>query len=179
VCLAYLVLLSASDHTLHRLLYQREYPTLLDALRKAYPQDGTDPLEPFPGVRTFLNDLQEDSAPSAEEALDHLLEAAIDRFGYSARDVFTAVFDFLSATDRHQQAFRISFAELETAVSALAIGRVTPQLSHRILALSPVYPGLYMNVKWKVDFKSDWVAKCVLEALGEAEAPKFADKSPF
>jgi hypothetical protein len=138
--------LSTSDHMLRRLLYQREYPTLLDALRKPYLQDETDPLEPFPGVRAFLNDLQEDSAPSAEEALDYLLEAAIDRFGYSARDMFTAVFDFLSTTDRHQQASRISFAELEDAVSALAIGWVTPQLSHRILALSPVYPGSYMNI---------------------------------
>jgi len=166
------MLLSTSDHTLRRLLYQCEYPKLLDALRKTYPQDETnpletDPLEPFPGVRAFLNDLQEDIAPSAEEALDYLLEAAIDRFGYSPRDVFTAVFDFPSTT--HQQTFRISFAELEVAVSALAIGRVTPQLSHEILALSPVYPGLYLNVEWKVEFKSDWVAKCVLEALGEAE----------
>jgi len=86
-----------------------------------------------------------------------------NHFRYSPRDVFTAVFDFLSTTDRHQQAFRISFAELEKAVSALAIGRETPQLFHRILTLSPVYPGLYLNNRWKMEFKSDWVAKCVLE----------------
>jgi hypothetical protein len=94
-----------SDHMLRSLLYQHEYLTLLDALRKTYPQDETDPLEPFPAVHTFLNDLQEDSAPSAEEALDYLLEAAIDHFGHSTRDMFTAVFNFLSTTDRHQQAF--------------------------------------------------------------------------
>jgi hypothetical protein len=77
-------------------LYQSKYPTLLDALRKTYPQDETDSLEPFPGVRAFLNDLQleEDSAPSAEEALDYLLEAAIDHFGHSARDVFTGRLPF-------------------------------------------------------------------------------------
>ena len=146
----------------------------MDALRKAYSQDETDPLEPFPGVRTFLNDLQEDSAPSlsAEEALDYLLEAAIDRFGYSARDVFTAVFDLLSTTDRHQQAFKISFAELE---DALAVGRVT-QLSHQILTLSPVYPAPYMNVKWKVEFKSQ---STYWRYLGKPKTPKFADKPPF
>ena len=132
------VLWARSDHILRRLPYQHQYASFLDALRKA-PQDESDPLEPFPGARAFLDELQEDSVPSAEEALDYLLEAAIDRFGYSARDVFSAVFDFQSTTEHHQQAFNVKFAQLKAAVSDLAVGRPTNQLSYRILVL----PGLF------------------------------------
>jgi len=59
---------------------------------------------------------------------------AVPRCSYVSRSLRTLT------SFRHQQAFRISCVELEAAVSAFAIGRVTPQLSHRILALSPVGP---------------------------------------
>jgi len=110
-------------------------------------------------VHALLNEVQMDVTLSPGEALDHLLDAAVDRFGYSGRDVFRAVFNYPSTTDRHQAAFNIKFVDLEDAVSVLATNEVTARISHRILALSPVCSGPYTNDKWKVNFKSHWVAK--------------------
>jgi hypothetical protein len=92
--------LSTSERTLPRLQHQDKYHPLLTALRKVYGSSSpnpSDPLNAFSGARALLEEhySEEDSVqPSPEDALDYLLDAAIDRFGYSARDVFGAVFDY-------------------------------------------------------------------------------------
>ena len=60
-------------------------------IRKDYSGSQNE-MDPFPGARALLNEVQMDITLSPEEALDHLLGAPIDRFGYSGRDVFRAVF---------------------------------------------------------------------------------------
>jgi hypothetical protein len=55
--------------------------------------------------------------PSPEDAIDYLLEAAIDRFG---RDVFFGVFNYSAMISRHGNAIDIEYAELQAAVSALS-----------------------------------------------------------
>ena len=91
--------LSTSERTLPRLQHQLEYHSLLAALYEVYgssspnPSD-SDPLDVCLGVRALLEEHynEEDSVqPSPEDAIDYLLDVAIDRSGYSARDVFGAV----------------------------------------------------------------------------------------
>lgn len=95
-----------SKRTLSRLKYQVEYRSLFDALCKVYSSpnsisNSSDLLDPYPGARVLLEQQysEEDSVPLLpEDALDYLLDAAIDRFGYSARDMFCAIFDYKEMT---------------------------------------------------------------------------------
>ena len=95
--------------------------------------------------------------PSPEDALSYLLEVAVDRFGHSARDVFSGVFDFDAATLCHESAFDIQYADLQAAVITLPNNNESTDssISHHILALSPVYRGPLMGVNCTVNFKSD------------------------
>lgn len=180
--------LSTSEHTLFSLPYQHQYNSLLDALRKASSQYETDPLEPFQGARALLDEFQEDAADKAadkeaagmdadmdadsfspEDALDYILGAAIERFGYSAGDVFKAVFNYLNTTTTHQAAFRLKYADLDDAIHALLSMRNPSNVCHQILAISPVYSGSYINDGWTVNFKSDWVARGVIHHFSVAE----------
>ena len=148
----------------------------MDALYKVYRSSSpnlSDPLDAYPGARALLEEHYGEEGtppPSPEDALDCLLDAAIDRFGYSARDVFSAVFDYPEMTGRHENAFDLKYADLEDAVSALAQNRsVGHSISHRLLALRPDDQGPLVRVRWNVDFKSDWVARNVIRYLDEAE----------
>jgi len=76
----------------------------------------------------------------------------------------------MAMTRFHESAFDINFAELQTAVSDLSkIQTTSNSISLRILALSPINDDALVSVLWKVDFKSDWVARSVIRELGEAE----------
>ena len=95
---------------------------------------------------------------------------AIDRFGYSARDLFGAIFHYTEMTRRHESAFDLEFADLEKAVSALAKNRSDGHsISYRLLALCPVDQGPLVLIRWSVDFKSDWITKNVIRYLDEGE----------
>ena len=165
--------LSTSERTLPRLQLQDEYDSLSVALSEVYRSSPPDPsdLDVYPGARALLEEhySEEDSVqPSPEDALNYLLDAAIDRFGYAARDVFGAVFDYTSMTEYHEMAFNINYEGLYDAASALS-KPVSDFVSNRILVLSPVYAGPFLNVRWKVNFKSGWIGKSVMGKLGEAE----------
>jgi hypothetical protein len=126
----------------------------------------------FPGACDVLQEYQEDGEkllPPAQ-ALMLLLENAIDHFGHSARDVYEALFNYKTSLNLHKDAFQITFEKLREAVAALAHGE-TPSysISHEILSVSPVFSEPFDDVRWKVDFKSDWIAKCVVEQLGAVE----------
>ena len=174
VRLANFVFLSTSERTLPRFSYQKRYQSLLNALREGYAspaRNEKDPLDKFPGARAVLQEREEDGVlPSPEDALGYLLEAAIDRFGYSARDVFSAVFNYNSSTLRHQEAFRIKYTDFQAAVCALPNNQITDHsISHRILALWPVFRAPFERVRWEVKFKSKWVSKNIFQQLGAAE----------
>ena len=161
-----------SEHTLLSLQYQDDYPYLLNALYKVYGSsspDPSDPLDNYPGARELLEErYSEEGAvlPSPEDAIDYLLDAAIHRFGYSARDVFSAVFNYPDMTGLHEDAFDLNYTDVRAAVPALSKNHT---VSHRILALTPVDQGPLVRVYWDVDFKSDWVARNVVRKLSEAE----------
>ena len=165
--------MSTSECTLPRLQLQRSYRPLLDALRKVYGSPSSpnlsDPLSLYPGARSLLEERYSEegiAAPSPEDALDYLLDAAIDRFGYSARDVFSGVFNYLDTTKRHKDAFDLNYQDLRNAVSALSNNRhASHSISHRILALSPVDEGPLMRISWNVDIKSDWVSRNIFQRL--------------
>ena len=150
----------------------------MDALDKVYTSNG--PLGfgeeyLYSGVRALLEERysEEDTVPpSPEDAIDYLLDAAIDRFGYSARDVFYGVFDYSGMTRRHEDAFSgyLKYTELQAAASALAHNQSTNySISDWVLALCPVEQDPLQRVRWNVDFKSDWIARNVIQKLGEAE----------
>jgi hypothetical protein len=134
-------------------------------------QPQCDPLGAFTGVRALL-DLKPEGTKlsSPEDCLNYLLDAAILRFGYAARDVFSAVFMPDATTLIHKQAFDITYECLKTAVLSLAInGTADSKISQRIIALTPVYSGPFAEARWRVHFKSDWVARCILKKLAATE----------
>ena len=176
VCLTVHTFLSASERTLFRLQYQRQYHSLLDALHKVYRRSSpnlSDPLQGFPGARALLEERyggEDIEQPSPEDALDYLLDAAIYRFGYSARDTFDAVFNYSEMTLHYENAFDITFTESLAALSAISQSRTTGHcVSHRILAMSPVDQGPHVSVRWDMEFRSRWVTTRVTQALSEAE----------
>ncbi|CAA7259059.1 unnamed protein product [Cyclocybe aegerita] len=162
------------DELAQGLRHQEQYGSLLVALQKVYggpSQYQRDPLRPFPGIRTLLEEFKEEGVSSSpEDALDYILEAAIDRFGYSARDVFRAVFDYDGTTEDHKTAFSTEYTVLQKAVDALSHNKsAIPDISNRILVLIPVRRGPLMRPGWIVDFKSDWVARSMIAQLDAAE----------
>jgi hypothetical protein len=163
-----------SQNTLSRLRYQERYQSLSDALQQMYQsssQPQCDPLGSFTGVRALL-DLKPEGTKlsSPEDCLNYLLDTAILRFGYAARDVFSAVFIPDATTLIHKQAFDITYECLKTAVSSLAInGTADSKISQRIIALTPVYSGPFAEARWRVHFKSDWVARCIVKKLAATE----------
>lgn len=165
-----------SKCTLPRLQYQDQYQDLLDALREAYTSSSpnlSDPLNAYPGARALLDEYysEEDAMqPSPEDALEYLLDVAIDRFGCSARDVYGAVFQYPDMIRQHEDAFNITYDGLRHAVSALSRNQgVDNNVSQQILTLRPVDQGFLMGITWDVDFKSDWVARSVLQRLWVGE----------
>ena len=168
--------------------HQLQYHSLLGALQEVFDRpslnlSNSDPLDVCLGVRELLEEHydEDDSVqPSPEDAIDYLLDVAIDRFGYSARDVFGAVFDYPEMTQSHKMAFNIRYADLSAAVFALSKQEGSSNLiSNRILALSPVDQGPLLRVRWEVDFKSSWVAKGVLRKLNEAEIQEIRQQIRF
>lgn len=167
-----------SKYTLFRLKFQREYQDLLVALRKVYGQGSASnsysPLEAYVGAPDLLREhygKEGTAPPSPEDALNYLLDASIERFGYAARDVFGGVFSYSLMTAYHDSAFVIlNSTDLRDAVFALAKNDgASHSISHKILALRPVNQGPLEPIRWNVDFKSDWVARNVLKYLDEAE----------
>ena len=161
--------LSMSERTLSRLEHHSDYPSLLDVLRQVYGSSSANPsdLVNESHAITFLEErrTEEDIVLSLpEDALDYLLDAAIDRFRYSARDVLNAVFNYREETQRHQESFfTFNQKQLQDAVFA------NDNICHRILTINPVEQGPLASVHWKVDFKSTWVAKNVMKSLDKSE----------
>jgi hypothetical protein len=150
--------------------YQNQYDSFLDALRKDPSQYETDPLRLFPGARGLLDEFQGDADPvPPEDALDYLLGVAIDRFGYSARDVFDAIFDFSKITTFHQAAFTLNYAHLDDIIFDLFLMQNSSTSRHEMLAISPVCHDPYTDDRWTVSFKSDWVARGIIQHIDGAE----------
>ncbi|KAF8905188.1 hypothetical protein CPB84DRAFT_1844998 [Gymnopilus junonius] len=89
-------------------LVQRNGTTSVEALCKVYPSTSEyriHPLVRYLGARELLKDLKKKKvAPSAKEAIDYLLEEAINHVGFAAHDVFSAVFNFQTTTIDHKAA---------------------------------------------------------------------------
>jgi len=116
----------------------------------SHPQ--RDPLGAFTGVRALLDLEQEGTKLSLpEDCLNYLFDTAIMRFGYAAGDVFNAVFMPDATTLIHEQAFNITYEGLKTAVTSLAInGTADSKISHRIIALTPIYSSPFAEARWRV-----------------------------
>jgi hypothetical protein len=105
--------LSTSEHTIHSLSFHHRYNSFF-ALRKVC-EDFQYQADLFSGARALLDEFQQRVLPEAlgdlqqdiislsiEEAVVCLLGAAIECFGYFARDVFNATFHYDLVTDRHR-----------------------------------------------------------------------------
>ena len=143
----------------------------MKALCKAYPpsKDQIDILDDeFPDIHALLKDGAASDVSSPDDALGYLLQTAIERFGYSARDVFRSVFKRDEITGEHQSACKIHYECLLTAILALTgheISDTAVQVSNWLVCLSPEHKRPLSNAKWSVNFKSKWVAKSVLQQL--------------
>ena len=167
--------LSMSERTLSRLKYHKFYPSLMDALCQvssnpnvlvdSYAEDAINFLK----ERRIEEGLDIVSSPN--DALDYLLDAVIDRFGYSARDVSGAVFNYGWHTLYHEEAFHaFTQKQFQKAVFALiSKNRCNDIISDRILTINPIQRGPLESVRWQLDFKSTWVAKNVIQNLGKSE----------
>ena len=166
------------NNTLSRLQYQNEYHSLFDALCKVYLCNGSLGFEgsfPYPDALMLLEERhsEEDTALlSPGDALEYLLDAAIDRFGYSSRDVFHAVFKYSQMTWRHKGTFffffffDLNYADLQLGVSALAHNASAKHsISDWIFTLHPVDPKPLAPLHLDVDFKLDWVTRNVIQKL--------------
>ncbi|KAF8522170.1 hypothetical protein BU17DRAFT_64501 [Hysterangium stoloniferum] len=166
------------------LQYQDGYVNFLDTLRQVYPdkdsfQPRMDPviaLDRFPGADAILQErypmtVEDTISPSPEDALDTLLDAAIERFGYAARDVFHAMFDFRAITLEHEAALQISHQDLQQIIATLARrdSVFDPQLSHRIIVIHPIPDRPMSGDRWALNFKADWVGRSVLKKLDVVE----------
>ncbi|KIM35042.1 hypothetical protein M413DRAFT_449923 [Hebeloma cylindrosporum] len=174
------------EELIQGLPYQRKYPALLDAFCKVYAStslDRWDLLEAFPGVRALLEKCQDADLlpPTPEDAINYLLDVAIYRFGYSAGDVFSALFDFEAATRHHERAFDIQLSDLQAAAVALPnmYQSADSSISRHILALTLVSRGPLTMVDWTVNFKSDWIAKCMVNKLAAAEDAGLREQVKF
>ncbi|KAF8905190.1 hypothetical protein CPB84DRAFT_1771816 [Gymnopilus junonius] len=170
------------DELAQGLALQEWYSRLWKALCKVYPSTSEyriDPLDRFPGARALLKGFEEEEevVPSAKEALDYLLEEAIDHVGFAARDVFSAVFDFQSTISEHKAAAsRLRYETLKEALIAVAGQFSVPDISHKILAISPIHHEPYVRVGWDVGFKSDWIARVLVKKLAEKEPNALRDQ---
>ncbi|KAF8894344.1 hypothetical protein CPB84DRAFT_1293837 [Gymnopilus junonius] len=171
-----------------QLPYQEWYQEVLDALHEPYAglsQDVEHLLDQFPGARALLKECKEKikraaSPSSPEDALQYLLEAAIDRFGYSASDVYRTVFDYDGTTQLHQRALYFNCKEFKDALWGVACNNKTDiTICDRILALSLVYSVPFTRVDWKVDFKSQWVASMTMKKLISTEKVDLAELIRF
>ncbi|KAF8525778.1 hypothetical protein BU17DRAFT_62351 [Hysterangium stoloniferum] len=148
--------------------------------RYVYPDKGSfqprmDPiiaLDGFPGAGAILQErypmtVEDTISPSAEDALDTLLDAAIERFGYAARDVFHAIFNFSAITWAHETALEISHQALQEIIATLVRGDsgFDRQASHRIIVIRPIPDGHISGDRWALNFKSDWVGRSMLRKL--------------
>ncbi|KAF8522168.1 hypothetical protein BU17DRAFT_45229 [Hysterangium stoloniferum] len=166
------------------LQYQDDYVNLLDKLRQVYPDKGSSQprmdliiaLRGFPGAGAILQErypmtVEDPISPSSEDALDTLLDAAIERFGYAARDVFHAMFDFRAITLEHEGALQISHQDLQQIIATLSRrdSGFNPQLSHRIIVIRPIPDEHLSGDRWALNFKSDWVGRSMLKKLNVVE----------
>jgi len=78
---------------------------------------------------------------------------------------------YLTSTRRHECAFDIDYADLQVAVNAFPNCIATDSsISQHILALTPIHRGPALgSAERTVNFKSDWVARCMVKKLAAAE----------
>jgi len=154
-------------------------------LAEAYPETtssvppSTQKLQSlFPGIgslfakydadpATVANGLNLPVASPSENALAWLLKMAIKHFGFVARDVFAAVFDFRTVELRHEEAFMVGFSNVEETVAALVAGNLSyannaPQY---IISVHPPDNDIIGTTSYQLNWKSDWVTTRIAEKL--------------
>jgi len=166
------------------LQYQKYYQDLLDALAEAYPEGSSPPprspqdaLQCFPGIYELFAQHHFDPTTSAsldlpigspsENALAWLLDMAIEHFGFVARDVFAAVFDFRAVELLHEDAFKVGFDNLADSVMALIAGDRHPinNTRHYIISMHSPDNSVIDKTSYQLKWKSDWVLMKVTKTL--------------
>jgi len=166
-----------------RLRYQKRYQDLLDALAEAYPGGSSPPrrspqdaLQCFPGIYELFAQYHFDPTSAnldlpvgspSENALAWLLNMAIEHFGFVARDVFAAVFDFQAVELLHEDAFKVGFNNLADSVVDLVAGdrRHVNNTRHYIISMHPPDSSDIRNTSYQLRWKSDWVLMKVTKTL--------------
>ena len=162
-----------------RLRYQKHYQDLLDALAEAYPGASSPPRSPqdalqcFPGIYELFAQYHFDPTTSAsfdlpvgspsENALAWLLNMAIEHFGFVARDVFAAVFDFQTVELLHDDAFRVGSSNLEAIVTTLVNRSHANNAHYHVICIHP--PDDDDTTSFQLKWKSEWISTRIAERL--------------
>jgi hypothetical protein len=104
-----------------------------------------------------------------EDALRVLVRQSIEQFGYAPRDVHNGVFIPLEWTCKHLSAVEdLNYTELRR-LTRLADKQFTFEgFSHRVIVVDPI-PFTNSQDLWRINFKSVWIAKIVVESMGTEE----------
>ena len=169
-------------------MLQDYYPHLLEVL-KYFPNvpRGPVPQKISESMRILLPWLQDQATkdaplsppyPAALLSEKHLVEAAIGYIGFAPRDAISDLDSLL--TSHTLDSHTVSLEQLQDYVHALITGsaplsqKLKLEPRHCIFALTPVAGPWYQGVHeadWRVDFKSEWIAKQFVDMLdGEEEA---------
>jgi len=128
-------------------------------------------IPPKNGTRALLEHWFPDDVPPPAEALEYLLDATIERFGHTSRDVYSGIFLFKDVEERHDSG-AVTLEDLRNTASSLVTRKLSAfqlqSVSHRFIALSPVFHELG-DVDCGLEPKSDWVAKQFMDLLESAD----------
>ncbi|KAI0795639.1 hypothetical protein C8Q75DRAFT_460256 [Abortiporus biennis] len=125
------------------------------------------------GFLTMIDSYGDVPVESAELAVNALIEDAIYRFGYIARDVFKAIFNRYITFEEHSKTIdNLDWLKLQQIVKSL-VGYVDyPEVSHQVIVQEPhLEPEstprfkYILPVTWTLHFKSEWVAQQFLHRL--------------
>lgn len=125
----------------------------------------------YPGIPELLKWCFRYEAPAlADVAFEALLGVVIEHVGYAAREVFLAMFNFKERMVFYNSTLSGGCEELRQILWAVAASIPTPEMevSHRIVCLHSL--GKIGDApRWRIDFQSPYIAKRVVQRLGEEE----------
>jgi len=100
-----------------------------------------------------------------DNALDILVDNAIEEFGYAPRDVFCGVFYLPWTRDKHRDAIlSLTYEELISLATRFSKSRDLHGTSHLVVVILPTPSPTHVD-KWKIDFKTKQIGKEAAQML--------------
>ena len=95
---------------------------------------------------------------------------ATEKFGFAPRDVYRGVFELPETTRIHADtANQQNYPNLKALVELFFDNHQFHTPSHRVVAVYPRQT-FFRDDIWRIDFKSPWIARKVMESMERKEA---------